>query len=102
MSAKMRLAARKKGIDLNASARAESEIMNYIEDVDAIMVGPHLSVFYDDLKERYDEQCAVILMKKDYYGKLDGDKALDHLLEELRKTHDSCADKKGTTIQKSE
>lgn len=87
MAAKMRMAARERGIDINARARAESEIMNYYEDVDAIMIGPHLFVYYDEVKKRFGDQCAVILMKKDYYGTLDGDKALDHLLAELKDLH---------------
>ena len=85
MAAKMRYAAREKGLDLNITARAESEIINYREDVDAIMVGPHLSGYYDDLKKEFSQDCAVILMKKDYYGSLDGEKAIAHLEEELNK-----------------
>ncbi len=83
MAAKMRLAAKKKKIDLNVSARAESEIVNFIGDVDAIMIGPHLSVYYEEVKERYSEECAVILMKKEYYSTLNGDKAIEHLLQEM-------------------
>ena len=83
MAAKMRLAAKKKKIDLNASARAESEIVNFVEDVDAIMIGPQLSVYYEEVKERYSEECAVILMKKEYYSTLNGDEAIEHLLQEI-------------------
>ncbi|MBQ9425119.1 MAG: PTS sugar transporter subunit IIB [Erysipelotrichaceae bacterium] len=83
MAAKMRLAAKKKKIDLNVSARAESEIVNFIGDVDAIMIGPHLSVYYEEVKERYSEECAVILMKKEYYSTLNGDEAIEHLLQEI-------------------
>ena len=83
MAAKMRLAAKKEKIDLNVSARAESEIVNFVGDVDAIMIGPHLSVYYEEIKERYGEECAVILMKKEYYATLNGDKAIEHLLQEM-------------------
>ena len=83
MAAKMRLAAKKKKIDLNVSARAESEIVNFIGDVDAIMIGPHLSVYYEEVKERYSEECAVILMKKESYSTLNGDEAIEHLLQEI-------------------
>lgn len=83
MAAKMRVAAKNREIDLNVKARSESEVVNFIDDCDAIMIGPHLSVWFDDMKRRYGEDCAVILMKKEYYSKLDGDKAIDHLLQEL-------------------
>ena len=83
MAAKMRVAAKKRDIELNVKARSESEVVNFIDDVDAIMIGPHLSVWYEDMKSRYSDNCAVVLMKKEYYSKLDGDKAIDHLLQEL-------------------
>ena len=83
MAAKMRVAARNRDIELDVKARSESEVVNFIGDVDAIMIGPHLSVWYEDMKNRYSENCTVILMKKEYYSKLDGDKAIDHLLKEL-------------------
>lgn len=83
MAAKMRYAARDRGIDINIKARSESEVMNYVDDVDAVMVGPHLSMFFEDIKKRYEDEFVTILMKKDYYANLDGAKALDHLLSEI-------------------
>ncbi len=91
MAAKMRLAAKKRKIDMNVSARAESEIVNFIGDVDVIMIGPHLSVYYEEVKERYGSECPIVLMRKDYFSKLDGEKAVDHLLEELKNLHDDSA-----------
>ena len=85
MAAKMRYAAKEKGLDVNITARAESELINYREDVDAIMVGPHLSGYFEDLKKEFSQDCVVILMKKEYYGNLDGDAAIAHLVEELNK-----------------
>lgn len=42
MAANIRKAAKEKGIEMDVQARSDSEIDNYIEDVDLIMVGPHL------------------------------------------------------------
>ena len=83
MAAKMRMAAKERGLDLTVTARSESEISNYIGFIDALLVGPHLNGVYEDAKEHYGRDFAVILMKKDYYSVLDGNKALDHVLEEL-------------------
>ena len=83
MAAKMRMAAKERGLDLTITARSESEISNYIGFIDALLVGPHLNGVYEDAKEHYGRDFAVILMKKDYYAVLDGNKALDHVLEEL-------------------
>ena len=83
MAAKMRVAARKRDLDITITARSESELSNFAGEIDVIMLGPHLSTYYESLKERYQEEACVILMKGSYYSSLDGDSALDHLLEEL-------------------
>ena len=84
MAAKMRYAVREKGLDINLTARSEGEISNYVGDVDAIMVGPHLAGDYENLKKQYSDECKIILMQKEYYAKLDGEKAIEHLLKELK------------------
>ena len=83
MAAKMRIAAKKMGIDLTITARSESEISNYIGDVDAIMIGPHLAQEHEVIKDAYPDEVVVIPMRKDYFASLDGEKAIEHLLEEL-------------------
>ena len=74
MAAKMRNAARDRGLNITVTARSESEVSNYANEVDAVMVGPHLEGDYASLKQTYGGKCAVILMDSDYYGKLDGNK----------------------------
>ena len=66
--------------------RSESEIENYIDEIDALMVGPHLAYILDDIDE-YTEgnDVKVILMKADYYSTLNGEKAIAHLMEEMNK-----------------
>ncbi|MBQ6334581.1 MAG: PTS sugar transporter subunit IIB [Erysipelotrichaceae bacterium] len=83
MAAKMRMAAKEKRLTINIRARSEGEIGNYLGDIDALMVGPHLEGDYERLKKIYKDEIAVILMEKDYYAKLDGKKAVEHLLREL-------------------
>ena len=78
----MRKAISERGLDIEIKARSEAEIENYTDEMDAIMIGPHLSVYYDDLKKRYGDRFTVILMKEEYYGTLDGNLAVDHLLAE--------------------
>lgn len=86
MAAKMRIAAKNRDLDLNLLARSESEISNFVGEVDAVMIGPHLSQYYEDLKNHYKDEFVTILMKTDYYSCLDGEKAIEHLIEELEKT----------------
>lgn len=83
MAANMRRAASEKGLDIEIIARSESEIENYIEDIEVLMVGPHLAYILDEVEDYIGENdVKVILMKSDYYSTLDGEKAINHLLEE--------------------
>ena len=43
MAVNIRKAAKKRGLEMSVTARSEAEIPNYIDDVDVIMVGPHLN-----------------------------------------------------------
>lgn len=85
MAANIRKAASARGLDISVIARSESEIESYIDDIDVLMAGPHLAYIMDEVEElaQENESLKVILMRQDYYAKLDGEAALDHMLEEL-------------------
>lgn len=81
MAANMRKEAAKRGLDMKITARSESEIENYIDEIDALMIGPHLQYLEDEMKERCEgTDVKVILMNPEYYSVLNGEKAIDHLL----------------------
>ena len=82
MAANIRKAASAMGLEITVTARSESEVLNYVEDIDCLMVGPHLATVIPSLEEDiegYDIKIAII--DKDAYAKLNGDKALDQILE---------------------
>ena len=84
MATNMRRAAVARGVDMDIKARSESEIENYVDEIDALMVGPHLAYILDEVEEYIgDTDVKVILMKPEYYSTLDGNKALDHLIAEM-------------------
>ncbi|WP_367369628.1 PTS sugar transporter subunit IIB [Pediococcus parvulus] len=83
MAASMRKAVKKQGLDYKIKARSESELGDYSNDIDALMVGPHLKAEFEGIKERVPEKVKVILMKPDYYSLLDGKGAIEHLKQEL-------------------
>lgn len=86
MAANMRKAAQELGLDMEIKARSESEIENYIDDIDALMVGPHLEYILEEVEEYVgDSDVKVILMKPEYYSTLNGAKAIEHLQQELDK-----------------
>ena len=85
MAANMRKAASKMELSMDIKARSESEIENYIDEIDVLMVGPHLAYVLDEVDDYIgDNDVKVILMKGEYYATLDGEKALAHLLEEVK------------------
>ncbi|MGB7594378.1 MAG: PTS sugar transporter subunit IIB [Erysipelotrichaceae bacterium] len=84
MAANMRKAATARGLDISIVARGESEIENYIEDIDVLMVGPHLSYLLAEAEALIaGREVKMILMEKSYYSTLDGEKAVEHLLKNI-------------------
>ena len=84
MAANIRKAAKARGLEISVVARSESEIESYVDEINALMVGPHLAYILDEIDEyTHGLPVKVILMKKEYYSTLDGDAALDHLLSEM-------------------
>ena len=84
MAANIRKAAASRGMEISVSARSESEIENYMDDIDCLMIGPHLAYLMTDVKSIIGGTSVKMgLMKPEYYATLDGEKALDHILSLL-------------------
>lgn len=84
MAANIRKAAAERGLEMSVVARGESEIENYVDEIDALMVGPHLAYILDEIDEYVgNHPVTVVQMRPDYYATLDGRAALDHLLDEI-------------------
>ncbi len=83
MAMAIRKAAVQENYPITVFARSESEIENYADEIDAVMIGPHLSSTYQDIKEQYQDHFQVILMKPSYYATLNGAEALAHIKEVL-------------------
>ncbi|MCM3699637.1 PTS sugar transporter subunit IIB [Paenibacillus macerans] len=85
MAANIRKAAKKRNLNMDIKARGEAEIENYIDDIDALLVGPHLAYIVEEIEDlAKDADVKVLLMKPSYYSTLDGEAALDDLLSELK------------------
>ncbi|HVI40522.1 MAG TPA: PTS sugar transporter subunit IIB [Anaerovoracaceae bacterium] len=81
MAANIRKAAAERGIKIKITARSESEIENYIDDIDCLMMGPHLAYLMDEAEEIIgDADIKVALIKPEHYATLNGEKALDDIL----------------------
>lgn len=82
MAANIRKAAAARGLEMDVTARSESEIANYVEDIDCLLVGPHLASEMDYIKEDiegYDIKLDII--DKAAYAKLNGDMVVDQILK---------------------
>ena len=86
MSKALRDAAKQKGIEMHVQAKSETALEDYIDEIDAVMVGPHMAYVMEEAKELTDEYgVTLVLMKPNYYKSLDGKACLEHLLECLQK-----------------
>ncbi|MDD6257759.1 MAG: PTS sugar transporter subunit IIB [Erysipelotrichaceae bacterium] len=81
MAANIRKAAKKRGLEITVNARSEATVEDYVDEIDALVIGPHLA----SIKEDMEDICAghdikVMVCDKDAYAHLNGDKALDQIL----------------------
>lgn len=73
LAQKTRQAAKKEGIDVQVDARSESQVTQYLKNIDVLLLGPHFAsqlTTYQKLTSGYDIKVAVIPQK--IYGSLDG------------------------------
>lgn len=84
MAANIRKAAKKRGIEMTVEARSDSEIENYIDSIDCLMIGPHLKYLEAEvLKKAEPFNVKVAVMDPKYYSILNGEKALEHIIKLL-------------------
>jgi PTS system cellobiose-specific IIB component len=80
MAANLRKEAKKRGLDWEISARSETELESFDDEINCIMLGPHLAYLLEELTERYrGKDIKVAVMEKRYYSILDGAEALNHI-----------------------
>lgn len=84
MASSIRKAVKNRQVDLDVEARSDSEIENYLDDIDCLMIGPHLKYLEAEISEQAQaKNVKVALMDPRYYSVLDGEQALDHILAVL-------------------
>jgi len=77
MAANIRKAAKETGLELSIKARSDSEVEDYIDEIDLLLVGPHLKYMMKDLEEIASEfKVPVRMISQKAYGSLDGAAAL--------------------------
>lgn len=82
MAKNIRKAAKDKAKDISVKARSDSELNEYIEEIDLLLVGPHLKYMLDDLKKECDpHNVPVEIIREEAYGSLDGNAVLQQIEE---------------------
>ncbi len=80
MAKNIRKAAKDKGKEVSVKARSDSELDEYIEEIDLLLVGPHLKYMLDDLREEAKPyNVPVEIIHEEAYGSLDGEAVLEQI-----------------------
>lgn len=81
MAAAIRKAAKKRGVSVTVKAASESQLDDRINEIDYLLIGPHLSYMLNDIQEQTkDKQVKAAVIPQKVYGALNGEKALDLIL----------------------
>ena len=82
MAANMRKAAKAQGLDVKINAVSKSQVMEYADKIDILLLGPHfaaeVSKYQEELK---DHNVKVSSIDPDYYASLDGESILEDAIE---------------------
>lgn len=79
-----RIAAKKKGIIAKVEAKSQNNIEDDLPEIDILLIGPHLSYAYDELKKSCDRyNVPVLIIPKEMYAGLDGTGLLQLCIDTL-------------------
>ena len=84
MAQAIKKAAKKRNIDTEVTARSSSQIENFLNGTDCVLVAPHLQAEADSIKNKCGKVPCIVIDRM-VYGMLDGEKALNQALEIINK-----------------
>lgn len=80
----MRKSASKRNISFEIDAITGSDIESYIEDVDILLIAPHLTYAKDELIETAKQfNKPTLIIPEDIYGTLDGERLIDIVMQKI-------------------
>jgi len=78
----MRKAAKERKVDAEIKAASKTELMDYVEDIDILLIGPHYKLEEETLKKKVEPYgVKATIIDSDYYAMIDGDGILSQALE---------------------
>jgi PTS system cellobiose-specific IIB component len=73
-----------KGIDVEIKARSATDLDNYIDDVDIVLLAPQVAYMKQDIMEMCEQHNKPLIeIPMATYGRMDGKKVRDMILEKL-------------------
>lgn len=80
----MRKSAKKRKVMATIEAASQSDVDSYIDDMDLLLVGPHMSYVFDELRNKA-ESCGkkMTVIPEEIYGNIDGEALLDFAIDIL-------------------
>lgn len=84
MAAGMRKVAKSKGLDCTIKAVSKSEIMDYADKIDILLLGPHFASEVPEIQSQVASHgVKVMAIDPDYYAALDGESILENAYDLL-------------------
>lgn len=86
MASSMRKEAKKNGLAIKIKAVSDSEIEEYMDEIDMLLIGPHISYLEEELNALATvKNVPMAIIPQNIYGRLAGKEALDLALKVLDK-----------------
>lgn len=81
MAAGMRKVAKQKGLDIKINAVSKSQVMDFKDEIDILLLGPHFKKDVAQYQEQLGSKIKVMSIDPDYYAALDGESILEDAIE---------------------
>lgn len=82
MAQNIKKAAKKRGIEMEVTARSESLIESFLDQTDIVLIAPHLTAESESIAKRCGGVPTMVIDRQSY-GMLDGERVLNELLKVL-------------------
>lgn len=82
LASSMRKAAKKKGLMMDIFAKSESDVDNFKNEIQVLLLGPHLKYLEEEIKERIAGTSVKLdVIENAIYGSLNGELAVEKVLQ---------------------
>jgi len=81
LAANIRKAAANRDLPIEIIARSESALEDYLNEIDCLMIGPHMANMYEELQKMCENHpIKVAVIDRAIYSRLNGEGALNQIL----------------------